>query len=158
TRPVAQASRLWRFPQAGRLCYGPGQDVRGDTTGKKWMPAELTLGAIMETTFWPNPVKGSGFRFRATHLHRRKAPKDVLCDDVRIRAGTPCQVRLKAIHKLNRDDRGYIEAEFVKQQEFKIEGVYLDPVIAKKLQVLLESGLNILMFGHDHKSATVIES
>src|SRR5215211_1679434 len=125
---------------------------------KKWTPAELSLGAIMETTFWPNPVKGSGFRFRATHLDGRKAPKVILCDDARIRAGIPCQVRLKAIHKLNRDDRGYIEAEFVKQQEFKIEGVYLDPVVAKKLQVLLESGLNILLFGHDHKLATATES
>src|SRR5262249_17509238 len=123
---------------------------------KKWSPTELTLGAIMETTFWPNPVKGSGFRFRATHLDGRKAPKVVLCDDVRIRPGIPCQVRLKAIHKLNRDDRGYIEAEFVKQQEFKIEGVYLDPVIARKLQVLLESGLNILLDGPQGCGKTVL--
>ena len=59
---------------------------------KKWAPTELNLGAIMEATFWPNPVKDSGFRFRATHLDGRKAPKVVLCDDVRIRPGIPCQV------------------------------------------------------------------
>src|SRR6516162_3532197 len=123
---------------------------------KKWTPAELSLGAIMETTFWPNPVKGSGFRYRATHLDGRKAPKVVLCDDVRIRPGIPCQVRLKAITKSQRDDRGYIEAEFVKQQEFKIEGVYLDPVIARKLQVLLESGLNILLDGPQGCGKTVL--
>src|SRR6476661_4032195 len=123
---------------------------------KKWAPTELTLGAIMETTFWPNPVKDSAFRFRATHLDGRKAPKVVLCDDVRIRPGIPCQVRLKAIHKLKRDDRGYIEAEFVKQQEFKIEGVYLDPIVAKKLQVLLESGLNILLDGPQGCGKTVL--
>src|SRR4051812_13327054 len=107
---------------------------------KKWTAAELTLGALMETTFWPNPVSGSGFRFRATHLDGRKAPKVVLCDDARIRPGLPCQVKLEAVHKLKRDDRGYIEVSFVKQQEFKIEGVYLDPIVSKKLQVLLESG------------------
>src|SRR6516162_6458766 len=123
---------------------------------KKWTPAELSLGAIMETTFWPNPVKGSGFRYRATHLDGRKAPKVVLCDDVRIRPGIPCQVRLKAITKSQRDDRGYIEAEFVKQQEFKIEGVYLDPVISRKLQVLLESGLNILLDGPQGSGKTVL--
>jgi nitric oxide reductase NorQ protein len=112
---------------------------------KKWTSAELQIGALMEATFWPNPVKDSGFRFRATHLDGRKAPKVVLCDDVRIRTGAPCQVRIKAINKPARDDRGYVEVEFVKQQEFKIEGVYLDPVVAKKLPVLLESGLNIRM-------------
>src|SRR6476620_432584 len=123
---------------------------------KKWTAAELALGAIMEATFWPNPVKDSAFRFRATHLDGRTAPKIILCDDVRIRPGIPCQVRLKAIHKLQRDDRGYIEAEFVKQQEFKIEGVYLDPIVAKKLQVLLESGLNILLDGPQGCGKTVL--
>jgi nitric oxide reductase NorQ protein len=112
---------------------------------KKWQAGEIQTGALMEATFWPNPVKDSGFRFRATHLDGRKAPKVVLCDDVRIRPGMPCQVRIKAILKPQRDDRGYIEVEFVKQQEFKIEGVYLDPLVSKKLQVLLESGLNILL-------------
>src|SRR3954452_5772802 len=110
----------------------------------------------MEATFWPNPVKGSGFRFRATHLDGRKAPKVVLCDDARIRPGLSCQVRLKAIHKLKRDARGYIEAEFVGQQEFKIEGVYLDPIVSKKLQVLLESGLNILLDGPQGCGKTVL--
>src|SRR4051812_38728382 len=122
----------------------------------RWGKDEVQVGALAEATFWPNPVKDSGFRFRATHLDGRKAPKVVLCDDVRIRPGLPCQVRLKAIHKLNRDDRGYIEAEFVKQQEFKIEGVYLDPIIAKKLQVLLESGLNILLDGPQGCGKTVL--
>src|SRR4051795_4526246 len=96
---------------------------------RKWAAGELTLGAIMETTFWPNPVKDSGFRFRATHLDGRKAPKVVLCDDGRIRPGLPCQVRVKSVHKPPREERGYIEVEFVRQQEFRIEGVYLDPVV-----------------------------
>src|SRR5437899_2593343 len=65
---------------------------RGGEMAKKWTTAELTVGALMEATFWPNPVRDSGFRFRATHLDGRKAPKVVLCDDVRIRPGIPCQV------------------------------------------------------------------
>ncbi len=123
---------------------------------KKWTSAELTVGALLEATFWPNPVRDSGFRFRATHLDGRKAPKVVLCDDARIRPGIPCQVRLSAIHKPQRDDRGYIAVEFVAQQEFKIEGVYLDPVVARKLQVLLEAGLNILLDGTQGCGKTVL--
>jgi MoxR-like ATPase len=65
-------------------------------------------------------------------------------------------VKLKAILKPQRDDRGHIEVEFVKQQEFRIEGVYLEPVIAKKLQVLLESGLNILLDGPQGCGKTVL--
>src|SRR5213079_1648568 len=41
-------------------------------------------------------------------------------------------------------------------QQFRIEGVYLDPVVAKKLQVLLESGLNILLDGPQGCGKTVL--
>src|SRR5262245_36755430 len=123
---------------------------------KKWAVNEIPVGALMTATFWPNPVRDAGFRFRATHLDGKKAPKVVLCDDGRIRAGHPCQVRVKAIHKIKREDRGYIEAEFVSQQEFKIEGVWLDPVVGKKLQVLLTSGLNILLDGPQGCGKTVL--
>jgi MoxR-like ATPase len=122
----------------------------------KWGSDEIQVGALMEATFWPNPVKDSGFRFRATHLDGRRAPKVVLCDDPRIRPGSPCQVRVKNVRKPHRDDRGAIEVEFVAQQEFKIEGVYLDPLVAKKLQVLLESGLNILLDGPQGCGKTVL--
>jgi MoxR-like ATPase len=122
----------------------------------KWGNEDIQIGALMEATFWPNPVKDSGFRYRATHLDGRRAPKVVLCDDLRIRPGMPCQVRIKAIRKPERADRGAIEVEFVQQQEFKIEGVYLDPIVAKKLQVLLESGLNILLDGPQGCGKTVL--
>src|SRR5262245_32582850 len=122
----------------------------------RWGNDEIQVGALMEATFWPNPVRDSGFRFRATHLDGRKAPKVVLCDDVRIRPGTPCQVRIKGVDRPRREDRGHIEVEFVKQQELKLEGVYLDPVVAKKLQVLLESGLNILLDGPQGCGKTVL--
>ena len=112
--------------------------------------------ATMETTFWPNPVRDSGFRYRATHLDGKKAPKVVLCDDPRIRAGIPCTVRIKKVQKRDRDDRGVIEVEFLSIQNFRIEGVYLDPVVSKKLQVLLESGLNILLDGPQGCGKTVL--
>jgi MoxR-like ATPase len=124
--------------------------------GAKWGNDDIQVGALMEATFWPNAVKDSGFRYRATHLDGRRAPKVVLCDDPRIRPGMPCQVRIKVIRKKERDDRGAIEVEFVQQQEFKIEGVYLDPIVSKKLQVLLESGLNILLDGPQGCGKTVL--
>jgi MoxR-like ATPase len=122
----------------------------------KWGNDEIVVGALMTATFWPNPVKGSGFRYRATHLDGRRAPKVVLCDDARIRAGMPSQVRIKAIRKPQREDRGAIEVEFVQMQPLAIEGVYLDPIVAKKLQVLLESGLNILLDGPQGCGKTVL--
>lgn len=113
----------------------------------KWETEDLHVGAVMQATFWPNPVKDSGFRFRATHLDGRRAPKVVLSDDVRIRPGIPALVRIAAIRKPERDDRGWVQVEFVRSQELKLEGVYVDPIVARKLQVLLESGLNILLDG-----------
>jgi len=122
----------------------------------KWQIEELKVGAVMEATFWQNPVSESQFRFRATHLDGRRAPKVVLCDDARIRAGVPCMVRITAMTKPERDDRGTIEVEFVRSQDFKLEGVYVDPIISKKLQVALESGLNILLDGPQGCGKTVL--
>ena len=65
-------------------------------------------------------------------------------------------VRITAVKKPERDDRGTIEVEFVRTQEFKLEGVYLDPMVAKKLQVALESGLNILLDGPQGCGKTVL--
>jgi MoxR-like ATPase len=118
--------------------------------------AALAVGKVMEATFLVNTVAESGFRFRATHLDGKRAPKVVLCDDVRIRPGVPCLVRITAIRKPERSDRGSIEVEFVRSQEFRLEGVYLDPIISKKLQVLLESGLNILLDGPQGCGKTVL--
>jgi len=122
----------------------------------KWSIEELKVGAVMEATFWQNPVEESQFRFRATHLDGRRAPKVILCDDARIRPGSPCMVRITSITKPERDDRGTIEVEFVRAQDFKLEGVYVDPIIGKKLQVALESGLNILLDGPQGCGKTVL--
>lgn len=122
----------------------------------KWNVEDLNVGMIVEATFWANPVGESGFRYRATHLDGKRAPKVVLCDDARIRPGIPALVRIAVVRKPEREDRGAIEVEFVKTQEFKLEGVYLDPSISKKLQVLLESGLNILLDGPQGCGKTVL--
>ncbi len=117
---------------------------------------EVTVGAQMEATFWANPVEESGFAYRATHLNGKRAPKVVLCDDERVRPGVPCTVKVTAIRKPERSDRGAIEVELVRVLDFKLEGVYLDPLVSKKLQVLLESGLNILLDGPQGCGKTVL--
>ena len=122
----------------------------------KWKVEELNLGQVMEATFWTNPVAESGYRYRATHLDGRRAPKVILSDDPRIRPGVPCMVRLKGIEKQKRTDRGKIDVEFVQLLQFKLEGVWLDPVVSMKLQILLESGLNILLDGPQGCGKTVL--
>jgi MoxR-like ATPase len=122
----------------------------------KWNLEELVPGRTVEATFWPNPSEASQFRLRATHLDGRRAPKVVLTNDERVVSGVPCLVRVVAIHKPERDDRGRIEVEYVGPAPFRIEGVWLDPVVAKKLQVLLESGLNILLDGPQGCGKTVL--
>jgi MoxR-like ATPase len=122
----------------------------------KWSLEELTPGRTVEATFWPNPTEPSAWKLRATHLDGRRAPKVILSNDDRIVVGVPCLVRVLAVHKPERDDRGRIEVEYVGRPPFRIEGVYLDPIVAKKLQVLLESGLNILLDGPQGCGKTVL--
>ncbi|NUP05512.1 MAG: AAA domain-containing protein [Polyangiaceae bacterium] len=117
---------------------------------------DLSIGSVMETTFWANPVTDSGFRFRASHLDGKRAPKVVLCDDARVRPGVPAIVKVVQIKRPERDDRGAIIVELVRHQDFKLEGVYVEPTIAKKLQVLLESGQNILLDGPQGCGKTVL--
>ena len=116
----------------------------------------LTVGDEVTTSFLINPVASSRFRFRATHLDGMLAPKVVLSDDSRIRPGVNCRVRITAIRKPNRDDRGSIEVEFVQMEGMNLEGIYLDPDIAAKLQILLESGRNILLDGPQGCGKTVL--
>lgn len=116
----------------------------------------ISVGKKFETTFWANPVKDSGYRFRATHLDGQRAPKVVLSDDARIQPGKPCLVKVTQVEKPNRSDRGSIIVELVKVLDFRIEGVWLDPVVSRKLQILLDSGLNILLDGPQGCGKTVL--
>lgn len=122
----------------------------------KWTVEELAPGRTVEAIFWPNAAEGSSFKLRATHLDGRRAPKVILSNDERIVPGVPCLVKILAIHKPERDDRGRIEVEFVARAPFRIEGMYLDPTVSKKLQVLLQSGLNILLDGPQGCGKTVL--
>jgi MoxR-like ATPase len=125
-------------------------------SGRKWKIEELSPGMTGEATFWPNPVEGSEFDLRATHFDGRRAPKVVLARDRRIVPGVACLARIVSISKPDRSDRGIIEAEWVGPAPFRIEGVYLDPLVSKKLQVLLTSGLNILLDGPQGCGKTVL--
>ena len=123
---------------------------------EKWSIKDVMVGTTFETTFWLNPVTDSSFRYRATHLDGSKAPKIILCNDPQVRPGVACMVRVTAIRKPNRSDRGAIEVQFVRFTDFKLEGVYLDPIVSRKLQILLESGLNILLDGPQGCGKTVL--
>lgn len=125
-------------------------------SGRKWKIEELKPGMTGEATFWPNPVEGSEFGLRATHFDGRRAPKVVLTRDPRVMAGAPCLVRITAITKPEREDRGTIEVEWIGAAPFRIESVWLDPLVSKKLQVLLQSGLNILLDGPQGCGKTVL--
>ncbi len=125
-------------------------------SGRKWKIEELKAGMTGEATFWPNPVEDSEFPLRATHFDGRRAPKVVLAKDKRIVAGVPCLVRITGITKPERDDRGTIEVEWIAAAPFRIESVWLDPIVSKKLQVLLTSGLNILLDGPQGCGKTVL--
>lgn len=124
---------------------------------EKWKSTDLHPGAVFETTFLVNPKRTeSGFRWRATHLDGKRAPKVILCDDARIRPGVPCRVKIVAVEKPDQEAFGKIEVAFVEALAFRIEGVYLDPIVSKKLQILLESGLNILLDGPQGSGKTVL--
>jgi MoxR-like ATPase len=108
---------------------------------------ELRVGAVMRATLEPNPVPGSPFSLRGTHLDGLRAPKVVLSDDARIRPGQACMVRIRAVRAGARADRGAIEVEWVGPAPLALDGMWIDPMTARKLQVLLDSGSNILLDG-----------
>ncbi|MBL4687597.1 MAG: MoxR family ATPase [Nannocystaceae bacterium] len=125
-------------------------------SGTKWKLEELPVGKTVEAVFWNNKVDDSPFPFRATHFDGRRAPKVVLSSDKRIVPGVPCMVKVTAVSKPDRSDRGAIEVEYLGPAPFRIEGVWLDPIVSKKLQILLESGLNILLDGPQGCGKTVL--
>ena len=124
--------------------------------GAKIRSEELEEGKTLEATLWPNAQEGSAYPLRTTHLGGRRAPKVVLSKDARIVAGVPCMVRITSIVKPKRTDRGIIEVEYAGPAPFRLEGVWVDPIVSKKLQVALESGLNILLDGPQGCGKTVL--
>jgi len=124
------------------------------------MPIEklkLKNGQEFETIFYSNPKQESSYDYRATHLDGARAPKAILSNDPQIQPGQLCKVRITSIKKPASKDRGFIEVEFISQVNFKLDDShYVDPLMAKKLQALLESGLNILLDGPQGSGKTVL--
>ena len=124
------------------------------------MPAKKTTpkqGQVFETTFFSNPKKESPFRFRATHIDGKRGPKVILCNDSRIQPGQLCKVRIVSIKKPSAKERGFIEVEFLSQVTFRLDdSMYVDPILSKKLQALLECGMNILLDGPQGSGKTVL--
>ena len=124
--------------------------------GKSQGPA-VKVGTKFETVFYSNPKEESSFRFRATHIDGKRAPKVILCDDPRIQPGQLCNVRVTSIKKPASRDRGHIEVEFLSQVTFRLDdSLYVEPMLAKKLQALIESGMNILLDGPQGSGKTVL--
>jgi len=118
---------------------------------------KLKNGLEFETTFYTNPRKDSPFRYRATHMDGKRAPKVILCDDRTIQPGQLCRVRVTSIKKPAAKDRGHMEVEHLGLVTFKIDdSLYVDPLVKKKLQALLECGLNILLDGPQGCGKTVL--
>ena len=117
----------------------------------------IKAGQVFETVFFLNPKSGSPFRFRATHLDGKRAPKVVLCNDARIQPGQLCKVKVTSVSKPSSKERGHIEVEFMSLIAFRLdESMYVDPVLSLKLQALLESGLNILLDGPQGSGKTML--
>ena len=117
----------------------------------------VKIGLEFETTFYGNPKKDSPFRFRATHMDGKRAPKVILCDDSRIQPGQLCRVRVTSIKKPASKERGRIEVAFLSHVTFRLDdSLYVDPVLSKKLQAFLESGMNILLDGPQGSGKTVL--
>ena len=124
------------------------------------MPAKtpkLKNGSEFETTLYSNPKKDSPFCYRGTHINGKRAPKVILCNDRAVLPGQLCRVRVTSIKKPAAKDRGHIEVEYLGQVTFKLDdSLYVDPLVKKKLQALLECGLNILLDGPQGCGKTVL--
>ncbi len=118
---------------------------------------KIKNGMEFETVFHANLKKDSPFRFRATHIDGSRAPKVILCNDGSIQPGKLCKVRVTSVKKPASKEHGHIEVEFLSQITFRLDdSLYVDPMLEKKLQALLESGLNILLDGPQGSGKTVL--
>ena len=119
---------------------------------------ELQEGLAFETTFWRNEgAQKDAFPFRATHINGKRSPKVILCSGKAILLGKPVRVKVVRVTRLNSAGRGFAEVEYLGPVEFRLDpDIYVDKMLAKKLQVLLEAGQNILLDGPQGSGKTVL--
>ena len=124
----------------------------GSTSGPS-----LKNGFEFETTFYVNRRDESPYRFRATHIDGKRAPKVILCNDARIQPGQLCRVKIGSIKRPKTKARGHIEVVYLGKVAFKLDSdIYVEPIFEKKLQALLESGMNVLLDGPQGSGKTVL--
>lgn len=143
------------LPTASRYAVASRQE--GDPEMPKSSKPEardVKVGAVVRATFEPNSKQGSKFRLVASRLDGATAPRVVLSNDERIRPGIPHLVRVLRVVESGAA-HGHIEVEFVKV-DLQLEGIYLDPGVSTRLQILLESGRNILLDGPQGCGKTVL--
>ncbi len=125
--------------------------------GEQMTTPGIKVGQTFETSFFLNPKSDSPHRFRATTLNGKRAPKAIFCSDPEIQPGKLCKVRVTSIKSPASKNRGFIEVEFLGRVDFKLDkSFYVDPILVKKLQALLECGKNILLDGPQGSGKTVL--
>ena len=155
---VARFGRMIARPRAARARALTISRATAHMAGK-WNVDELDARPYRRGDLLAEPRRGAReFRFRATHLDGRRAPKVVLSSDDRASSpGVPCLVRIVAMHKPEREDRGAHRGRVRRARSSS--GSRASSSIrwsSKKLQVLLESGLNILLDGPQGCGKTVL--
>lgn len=125
---------------------------------KEKQGVKVSPGDEFETTFYINPKgKESSFRFRAKRKDGIDPGRVILCNDSSIQPGQLCRVRVTSVKKPNSKGKGHIEVEFLSLVTFRLDdNLYVEPVLAKKLQAMLECGMNILLDGPQGSGKTVL--
>ena len=118
----------------------------------------LKEGDQFETIFWRNEgAQKETFPFRATTAGEAQSKKVILCADKNVPVGKPVRVWVIRVKRPQSEGRGFIEATCLGPVEFRIDpDIYVDPLISKKLQVLLEAGYSILLDGPQGSGKTVL--
>lgn len=118
---------------------------------------KVKVGAHYRTTFFLNTREDSAFRLRATHLDGSRAPKVVLCDSEEVEPGQLWEVEVTSISKPKSKDRGAIEVRPVRAVAFLLQDdIYLPEMLRRKLEALMEAGVNILLDGPQGSGKTVL--
>ena len=119
--------------------------------------SKVKIGARYRAVFYLNTRSDSPFRLRATHLDGVRAPKVVLCDAAEVEPGVLWEVEVTGVTKPKSKDRGYVEVRPVRPVAFHLDDdIYVPEMLSRKLEALIEAGLNILLDGPQGSGKTVL--